>query len=428
MNYNESLDYIHSLSRFGSKPGLDRIKILAARLGNPQHRLKFIHIAGTNGKGSTAAFLASILSCEGYSTGLYTSPFLVCFNERIMLNGKKISNEDLAEYATRVKAVIDVMVGEGLEHPTEFEVITALSFLYFLENKCDVVVLETGMGGRFDATNSIPSPVVSVITKIAMDHMGILGNTLSCIAYEKAGIIKKNGKVVTYPQEESAYQTIAAVCKENDASLYIADINELTGIEVHKGGLGFYHPLYGKIKTSVNGIHQVYNAAVAIKTIEVLKESGFNIKGQAVLNGFSSAKWPGRFELLRENPDFYIDAAHNPDGIRSFIDTFREVYPGKKATVIFGVMKDKDYETMLREISVITNRFIAVTPETPRALSAKSLYEIMRKYCENVECSDTIIEAVEKTIYRANKNDVIVALGSLFYIGHVRNILKNGKN
>lgn len=423
MNYQQALEYIHSLERFGSKPGLERIRALTERLGNPQDKLKFVHIAGTNGKGSTAAFIASALSAAGYRTGLYTSPYIVRFNERIKLDGEDISDDDLAEYTTRIKSVIDDMLCAGMEHPTEFEVITALAFLYYLEKKCDVVVLETGLGGRFDATNIISSSAVSVITKIEMDHMAILGDTFAKIAYEKAGIIKDGGKVVTYPQEKSALETIEAVCKNRNATLYYARPDELTGVELKKGLLAFNHPGLGRIETSIVGVHQVYNAAVALKAIEALNEAGFHIPPEQIRQGFRKASWPGRFELLRSNPDFYIDGGHNPDGIRSFVDTFKKIYPGRKAIIIFGVMKDKEYETMVVELSQITERFIAVTPDTPRALSAENLAKVMSMYCQNVECSDTIKEAVEKSINLASTGDIIASLGSLYYIGQVRTLV-----
>jgi len=423
MNYNEALEYIHGLKRFGSKPGLKRTEALAHRLGNPQKRLKFVHIAGTNGKGSTAAFLEGILSAAGYSVGLYTSPYVVRFNERIRLNNSEISDQDLADYTGRVKETVEEMVREGFEHPTEFEFITALAFLYYFEKKSDVVVLETGMGGRFDAPNIIQVPAVSVITKISYDHMEILGDTLSKIAFEKAGIIKPGGNVVTYPQEESALQTIESVCAEKNARLFYANPDELSGIELVRGSLEFTHPVHGRIQTSIVGMHQVYNASVAIKAAEVLNNSGFSIEAADIRSGFHKASWLGRFELLRTRPDFYIDAAHNPDGVASFIDTFKRIYPGKKAIIIFGVMKDKEYETMVRELSTVAKRFIAVTPDTPRALSADILAKVMAKYCNNVEFSDTIREAVEKSVLSASGDDVIVALGSLYYIGEVRELL-----
>lgn len=423
MNYQQALEYIHSLERFGSKPGLERIRALTNRLGNPQDKLKFVHIAGTNGKGSTAAFIASVATSAGYRAGLYTSPYIVRFNERLKLDGENISDDDLAEYVTRVKLVIDEMLREGMEHPTEFEVITALAFLYYYEKQCDVVVLEVGLGGRFDATNIISSAAVSVITKIEMDHMAILGDTLAKIAYEKAGIIKEYGKVVTYPQEKSALETIKTVCENRNAALYDANPAAFTGVELKKGLLAFTHPNLGRIVTSIVGVHQVYNAAVALKTIEVLNETGFSISPEQIRLGFKNASWPGRFELLRTHPDFYVDGGHNPDGIRSFVDTFRKIYPGRKAIIIFGVMKDKEYETMIAELSAIAERFIAVTPDTPRALSAKNLAKVMAMYCQNVEYSDTIKEAVEKSINLASTNDIIASLGSLYYIGQVRTLV-----
>lgn len=424
MIYEKALEYIYSLARFGSKPGLERIKALTERLGNPQEHLKFIHIAGTNGKGSTSAFLASILSRAGYSTGLYTSPYLERFNERIRLNGNEITNEELCEYVARIKEVIDRMVEDGLEHPTSFEIITAMAFLYYYEKKCDVVVLEVGMGGRFDATNVISDSLVSVITKISLDHTEILGDTISEIAYEKAGIIRQNGIVVSYPQEEDALRIIESVCREKNATLYYAAPGEFEKVELKPGLLRLRHPVYGNIETSIVGIHQVYNAAVALKTVEVLRKTGFNIKDGDIVEGFETASWPGRFELLRKNPDFYIDGGHNPDGIRSFVETFKMIYPGRKASIIFGVMRDKDYETMIKDLSTIAKRFISVTPDNPRALDAESVVKTMSKYCKNVEFSDTIEEAIEKLLLSSDDDDIIAAVGSLYYIGRVRTLLR----
>lgn len=428
MNYKSAIAYIHGLERFGSKPGLERIKALTERLGNPQDKLKFVHIAGTNGKGSTAAFIASMLSCAGYRTGLYTSPFIEQFNERIQINGTGISDKELTDYVEKVKAAIDDMTRMGADHPTEFEVITALALLYYYEKECDVVVFEVGLGGRFDATNIIHASAVSVITKIAMDHTDILGDTLSKIAYEKAGIIKNDGIVVTYPQEKSALDTIKSVCQERKAKLVQAVPEELINIQMEPGWLAFDHPQYGRVETAVVGAHQVYNASVAIKTIEAMKTVGFEIGDEHIREGFRRAAWPGRFELLLREPDFYIDGAHNPDGIRSFIDTFNKIYSGEKAIVIFGVMKDKEVETMVRELSSITERFIAVRPDTPRALSTGSLTKVMMKYCNNVEDSDTIKEAVEKSILLASKEGIIAALGSLYYIGQVRTLIRTEFN
>lgn len=421
MDYNRAVEYLESLGRFGSKPGLERIKLLTERLGNPQEHLKFVHIAGTNGKGSTSAFISSILRSAGYSAGLYTSPHLLRYNERIRVNDRDITDAELARYTARVKKAIDEMDQEGLEHPTAFEAITAMAFLYYYEKKCDVVVLEVGLGGRLDATNVISNPLVSVITKISLDHTEILGNTIAEIAGEKAGIIKQNGHVVTYPQEEEALRVIEAVCRQKNAAMYIAAPDMFEKTELSPGLLYMKHPRIGDIKTSITGVHQVYNAAVALKTAEVLTDMGFAITDRNIAEGFRTASWPGRFELLSRNPDFYIDGGHNPDGIRSFIETFKKLYPGKKATIIFGVMKDKDYDTMLRELSSITERFIAITPpDNPRALDAESLVKIMSKYCKNVEYSATIEEAIEKSLSSASENDVIAAVGSLFYIGYVR--------
>lgn len=424
MNYREAVKYMDELGRYGSKPGLDRLRILASRLGNPQDKLKFIHISGTNGKGSTAAFLAGILKSAGYTTGMYTSPFILRINEQVRINGQEISDDEFAQYVTIVKAAADKMADEGLDHPTQFEVLTAMSFLYFYEKMCGVVILEAGMGGRLDATNIITESLVSVITKISFDHMDFLGNTLPKIAYEKAGIIKQGGNVVLYPQEEEALDTIKEVAKNLGVEIFYADPKEITDICIRRGQLSFMHRVYGKLQTSVTGVHQVNNAAVAIKTVEVLNNIGFTIEREAVVRGFNDARWPGRFELISTEPDFYIDGGHNPDGIRSLVETFKIIYPGKKASIIIGVFKDKDFENMAFELSTIAKRFIAVTPGNPRALPAENLAGILLKYCKNVEYNVTIKEAVEKILSSAPKDEIIIATGSLSYIGQVRNMFK----
>lgn len=424
MDYKEAIKYITELERLGSKPGLKRVKALANMLGNPQDKLRIVHITGTNGKGSTAMFIASILGCAGYTTGLFTSPSIVHINEIIRLNGEEISESDLAAYTTKIKAVIDKMSEEGFEHPTQFEVLTALSFMYFYEKECDVAVIEVGMGGRSDATNIISNTVVSVITKIAPDHIPMLGNTLTDIAYEKAGIIKLGSRVVIYPQEESVLRIMEEVANTMSAELFCTNIEELSDIKLKKEQLSFRHPLYGRLQTSVIGLHQVYNAAVALKTIEVMNGIGYAIRKKDIVEGLSKAKWPGRFELLQTNPDFYIDGGHNPDAIRSFIETFRNIYPGKKANIIFGVMKDKEYETMVCELSAIAKRFIAITPDNRRALPAANLAKVMLRYCKDVEFDVTIKEAVQKLLSAVSKDEIIVAIGSLYYIGQIREMLK----
>lgn len=424
MNYNEASEYINELGYLGSKPGLERVKEMTKRLGNPQDKLRIVHITGTNGKGSTAMFIASILKCAGLRTGLYTSPHIERINEVIRINCGEIPEADFAEYVTRVKTTADRMTEDGFDHPTQFEVLTALSYLYFYEKKCDIAVIEVGMGGRADATNINSGSVVSVITKIAADHIPLLGNTLEDIAYEKAGIIKKGSNVVIYPQEESVLKVIKEVSDSMNAGIYYTDPDQISDIELRRGRLSFRHPVYGKLQTPVVGTHQVYNAAVALKTIEVLNKVGYTISEDAIREGLSCASWPGRFELLRKNPDFYIDGGHNPDGTRSLIETFKKIYPGKKANVIMGVFKDKEYETMVREISSITKRFIAVTPDNPRALPAEDLAKVMHRYCNNVEFNVTIKEAVRKLLTTVSNDEIIVATGSLSYIGQIRKMFK----
>ena len=403
MNYSEALKYIHSLSVFGSVLGLERIEKLTEKLGNPQNDLKFIHIAGTNGKGSTCTMIAEILTAAGYKTGLYTSPFVIDFRERIQVNGNYIGEEDLSRLTKRVKDK-NVQV-------TEFEFITAVAFLYFKEQNCDFVVLETGLGGRFDATNVIASPTVSVITKIDYDHTAYLGETLPEIAGEKCGIIK-NSPTVCYPlQEAEALNTI----KIKSNRLILPSVEELKILKTTPFGNTFIYK-DEEYETSLSGVHQVYNAITALETVSILN---LNVEKDALIKGIKNASIPARMEVISQNPLVILDGAHNPDGANALSSYMEKL--GGKIVAICGMMADKNCEGFLSRVLPFCKKVITVTvTENTRTESAENLAHTSKKYCHSVETADSYTEAIKKAENSLNENDVIFVFGSLYLAGGIR--------
>jgi len=426
MNYNEAIEYIHSSYKFGIKLGLENIKTLLNLLGNPQDSLKYVHIAGTNGKGSTAAYITQILMEAGYNVGTYTSPYLLRFAERIKFNNIEIEEETLAELTEKVREKVEAMAGMGLNHPTEFEIVTAIGFLYFALKKCDIVVLEVGLGGRFDSTNVINCPLVSVITSISLDHTRHLGETLAKIAYEKAGIIKEKGDVSIYPLEDEALRVVKQVCLEKNARLVSFGKNDVKVKSEGIFGQEFDFGRFKDLKITLPGEHQPYNAALAVQTVDLLREKGLKISDEAIINGLLKTKWPGRMEVVSRNPAVIIDGAHNPDAALKLTQSLSKYFPGKKIIFIMGVMKDKNYMEMIRAAAPIARCFIAVaTLDESRSLPAEELAACIKQYCNNVLIGDTIKGAVDTALNLADQNDVICAFGSLYYIGEVKSLLEN---
>lgn len=422
MTYNEALEYIHGARKFGSKLGLHNMEILLELMGNPHKQLRFVHVAGTNGKGSTSAFIASILMEAGYRTGLYTSPYIQRFTERMQIGAQEIDGDELADITAFVKSCVDRMKTMGENHPTEFEIVTAVAFEYYLLHSCDIVVLETGLGGRFDPTNIIDTPELAVITAIGYDHTEILGDTLPKIAFEKAGIIKHNGDVVIYSQSRETERVFEEACDRKGARLHRTDFS---GIELHEfgpEGQVFSFEGYDRLKIGLMGRHQLYNASVAVKAAEVLSSKDFRLSEDIVRKGLAKARWPGRLEILSREPVFIIDGAHNPDGaavLRKFID---EYFPGKPVTFIMGVLESKDYLSMMDAVLPGCRRLFTVTPENPKALSAEELAKYAVCYCNDIHISDTIEIAVRTSIETAASDEVICAFGSLYYIGAIRDL------
>ena len=419
MNYEDARKYIDSIARFGSKLGLDNIRNLMAYLGDPQEKIKMVHVAGTNGKGSTVAFLTGILMSAGYRTGMYTSPFVERFSERIRVDGKEIGEEDFARIATRVRDAAVKMKEEGKGEPTEFEIISAIAFLYFFEQKCDICVLEVGLGGRLDATNVIKDPLLCMITPISYDHTDILGDTLEKIAFEKAGIIKEGSSVLIHPQEEGVTRVIKDVCVRKGADLVICPLPKgplragLDGVDFLLEGKSFHISLLGD--------YQINNAAMAVQAARILKKKGFDIKEKDIGEGLSAATWSARFELIRKDPFVLIDGSHNVKGMERLASSLRLYFGDAKIVFIIGILKDKDHGKMLDAILPLAKVVYTVTVPSDRTLSADELaLEVRQKTDVDCMAVPDPVSAYETAIKKAGSEDIICACGSLYYVGLIR--------
>lgn len=432
LDYKEALDYIHDTNKFGVVLGLDNIKRLLELMGNPQKELKFIHVAGTNGKGSTSAYITQMLTKADYQVGFFTSPFLERFNERIRINNENIPDEDLGDVTEFTKIAVDKMLAEGLSHPTEFEVVTAIALEYYKRKAVDFVVLEVGMGGRFDSTNVIDDSIVSVIVPIAMDHIDILGDTLEKIAYEKAGIIKKNGLVVSYPQDPEARVVVEKVAKEEEAQLITVPVESLVIKEMNETGTKFDFSYEGHaledLQIRLIGKHQAYNASTAITTILALKDKGeIVITDGQIREALEQTRWIGRLELLKTSPRFIIDGAHNMQGIEALKKTIEEVFVYDKLILGLGILKDKDVDSMIAEMAPVGDEIIVTEPNIFRAMTAEELGERMGKYNPNYTVEKDIERAIDLAYEKAGENDIILFSGSLYLIGDVRRYVNNRK-
>ncbi len=422
MNYAKALEFIHSTYKFGSKLGLENIKTLLDTLGNPQKNLKFVHVAGTNGKGSTSSMISHILIEAGYKTGLYTSPFIETFNERMRIDNVYITDEEIGELTETVKEKISWMLEQGYNHPTEFEVVTAIGMLYFAKHKCDVVVLEVGLGGRLDATNAIDQPMVSVITPIDMDHVEYLGDTIEKIAYEKAGIIKKDGITVMHPQVSGAELVIKEVCSVQNNNLIQADFKSLKVLETNLNHLVFEFK-GNRYELGLIASYQAQNAAVAIETIEALKiYHGFDVSHESLVEGLRKTTWLARMEVVSREPLIIIDGAHNLHGIKGLATSLKPLKEQYHVIGVMGVLSDKDVEAMLNEISPYLDEVITTAPDNPRALHAKELSSRIGSI-PVIGTFENIEEAVDfgmEQMKLSEKKSLMVVFGSLYMVGSAR--------
>ena len=416
MELEEALAFIHGTDWKGSRLGLERMRELMHRLGEAQNSLKFIHVAGTNGKGSTSTMLASILAAAGYKTGLYTSPHLVRVNERFRINGADIPDAALCRAAEAVKEA----AGGMSDAPTEFEILTAMGFWYFAAEKCDAVVLEVGLGGRLDATNVIAAPEAAVITNIGLEHTAILGHTLPEIAREKAGIIKPGTTAVTYPVDAAVDAVYREICAARGAAWRPVRFDALRERTHSLAGQRFDYKEEKDLALHLLGEHQLHNAALAIETIGVLREKGWSIPESALREGLSAARWEARFELLRSHPTVIADGAHNPQCVEALARSLDEYLPGEKVIFLLGVLADKDYEAMLARLLPYGKKFFCLTPDSPRALGAGDLSAYLRgRGADAVSCA-TAEEGVRRAIEESGGETPIVACGSLYLMGEVR--------
>ena len=416
MNISEALQYIHSVSWMGTVPGLSRERELLRRIGDPQDALKFVHIAGTNGKGSTAAMLSSILSRAGWRTGLYTSPYIVRFNERMQVNGEPISDDRLCALTEFIRPHADAMA----EHPTEFELVTAIGFEYFRRERCDIVVLEVGMGGDWDATNVIRAPECAVLTNIGLDHTKFLGDTVEAIAATKAGIVKPGCPCVLYRQQASVEAVIEADCARKSAPLIKADFDALRPIDAALTGQRFAWRQLDDLFLPLLGDHQLRNAATVLTAVEALRGRGWAIPDAAVREGLASVRWPGRFEVVREKPLFIVDGGHNPQCLAALEDALARYLPDRRPVFLCGCMADKDYGDMFRRLLPHASEFVTVTPNNPRALPAEDLrrYIVEALHAPAVAC-DSVAEGVRTAVEHAGEDGAVCACGSLYMIGDI---------
>lgn len=417
MDYTQALEYINGVSWRSSKLGLERVNELLGSLGNPQSELRFVHVAGTNGKGSICAMLASILKKAGLKTGLFISPYLRSFNERMQINGKMIEDSEVAALVEEIKPAADAMD----DHPTEFEMMTAAALLWFSRQHCDIVVLEVGLGGRYDATNAIPCPDCCVIANIGLDHTAILGDSLEQIAYEKAGIIKDGAAVVLYQQYGETMEIIREVCYERGAELTVPDFDDIVPEFDSRDGQVFSYK-GENYAISLLGAHQLRNAAVVLETVEVLRRQGWSIENEAVEAGLYSVSWPARFEIVHaDEPWFVVDGGHNPQCAAALAESIEQYFPDCRRVLLMGVLKDKDYRRIVDILAPLFDAYVCVTPDNERALDASELAGLFKEYGKEVQVCGSIHEGVDTARNIALELDgMVCACGSLYICGEVR--------
>lgn len=423
MDYETAMIKLRGEVCGGIKLGLQNIKTLMEKLGNPQDKLKIIHIAGTNGKGSCTSFVNSALVSQGYKVGMFTSPSIYNFEERIRINNKNIPEDKLIDLMNEVREVAETME----VFPADFELVTAIAFLYFYREKCDFAIMEVGLGGRLDATNVAQNPLITLITSISLDHQQFLGNTIPEIALEKAGIIKENVPLVLYSQSKEAMDSIIGVANSKNSKVILNDLEKIELLENTKNGQIINYKDFKNLKINLLGSHQINNATISLELLEQLRKMGFEISNESIYNGFSSVTWPCRFELVSKNPDFILDGAHNIDGIDKFISNMNFYYKDNKKIGIFGVLADKDYNEMLAKIVPCFDVFLTVRPDSDRAMESKELKERIEKLTEKkVYSFENYQDAINKAIEISKEDDVISAFGSLYFVGEVRNLLGVG--
>lgn len=417
MTYDKTLEWLDEVALVGSKLGLSRTCELLELMGNPQNKLKFIHVAGTNGKGSVCACLSEVLSQAGYKTGMYTSPHLMRINERFKIDGKDIDDREFAALITKVRDITESMS----ERASQFEVLTAAAFEYFYKEGCDIVVLETGLGGRLDSTNVINAPEVSIITTIDMDHTAELGDTMEKIALEKAGIIKRGTKVVVDGRNTSVMHIFEKACKEQGCKLIISEIEKIENLRVSLEQSKFDYKDIKDIDLSLTGLYQPGNAILAVEGIKILTEKGFKISNEDIKAALKKVHWQARFEIMDKEPYFIIDGSHNPAGVSETVKSINAYFPDKKIRFIIGILSDKNIDEILTDIKPLAKEVAVITPPSSRACKAEDMIKLVEeKISVSNRAFESIKEAVDYMLDSAKKDDIICAMGSLYSVGELK--------
>ena len=419
MTYKEARVYLDEMSKYGSVLGLDTIRGLLRELGNPQDDLKFIHIAGTNGKGSVLAYTSTVLSEAGYRIGRYVSPTVVSYLERIQVDGEWIPEERFASLTECVRDAIARMEAAGEHSPTVFEAETAIAFLYFREMKCDLVVLEAGLGGELDATNIVKNTVCAVFTSISRDHLGVIGSTLEEIAENKAGIIKPGCAVVSARQTECVRAVLQARADSLGTEFTEAGSAEIISEDYR--GIRFSYKEFQDLYSPLAGKSQLLNAAAALEVIRTLRRIGYRISGEDIRQGIGKTAWPGRFTCVMENPVFLLDGAHNEEAALRLRESVESYFPGRRLVFIMGVFRDKEYEKIAEIMCPLASSVYTVSlPDRKRTLPAEKLARTVGRHCSRVSAEESVGQAVKKALTEAESEDVILAFGSLSYLGQVK--------
>jgi len=418
MTPQEAIDYIEQYTWSTTKLGLERTRSLLHALGDPQKKLKFIHVAGSNGKGSTCAMLAAILQAAGYRTGLYISPYIQNFCERMQIDGENVPGDKLAEITERVRVIADAME----DHPSQFELVTAIAMEYFYEGGCDIVVLEVGMGGALDSTNAIDAPEVAVITNIGLEHTEYLGDTLEKIAATKAGIIKSGCSAVCYDGAPEVTAVVKAVCEEKNVPLYCVDFGRMEPIAETLDGQTFRFD-GEEMRVALLGPHQLHNTAAVLSTVEALRDRGWKIPDECVRAGLAGVKWPARLEVLNRDPLFLLDGGHNPQCAEALAAAVDKLLPGKKVVFLLGVLADKDYPQIMDIVMPYAKKFVCMTPFSGRALPANQLRDFLKsKGAAASACGSDVAHGIRAAQKAAGKRGAVVAFGSLYLAGHIRTV------
>lgn len=431
MNYENALEYVYSRRQFAKSNGFERIEALLKKLGNPHLKLKFVHVVGTNGKGSVSTELSFITRNAGYKTGLFTSPFVTEFCERIQIDGEYIAKDEFSKIVEEIKTINDELENQGLT-PTFFEVVFAAALIYFERQKCDIVILEAGIGGRTDSTNIIPAPLVTVITSISLDHTQVLGNTVKEIATEKCGVIKNGSVVVSYPNEsgkfdfveqsEDAHSVIENTCRQKNCRHIFPNINSVIKI---KDGIDKTQFSFSGLDLSIKftGDHQIANAAVAVTAAQQLADRGLEITDENIVHGLAEAFLPARMEIVSHSPLVIIDGGHNIGCITALSKMIKQHLKGKKIIAVLGFMKDKSYESAIEIIAPLCESIVCTLAQEGRGEDPKILTHCAEKQCKNVFCVEKPIQAFKAACEMANDDDVLICAGSFYLVSDIRNIL-----